>query len=224
MTIFVLLRHAQSVANEQGVLAGRQEGVNLSKNGRSQARQVAKRFSKTSFDRIYSSPLERCLETVDELARLQGKRVVVDSAFVEMNYGEWSGKPLKDLSKKREWKQIQKHPSEFKFPKGESFSAAQRRVIKRLNELSEQPDKKILIVTHGDIIKLAVQSALNGSLDDFQRIIVDPGSVCILDWSPRERSVLHLNIPLSHEIENSLTRYDKKSRAKRRVLGGGSGV
>lgn len=225
MTIFVLLRHAQSVANEQGVLAGRQTGVALSKNGRSQAKQIAKHYSDNSFDRILSSPLERCLETVDGLAHIVGKRVVVDEAFIEMNYGAWSGKPLKELSKKREWKQIQKYPSSFKFPKGESFLGAQRRVTKRLNELCTQyPNKVILIVSHGDIIKIAIQSALNGSLDDFQRIIVDPGSMSVIDWNVKGRSVLHINLPLGNSIKASLSRFGAKFRASRKVLGGGSGV
>lgn len=225
MTIFVFLRHAQSIANDRGVLAGRHEGITLSKRGRAQARRIAKIYSDYGFDLIYSSPLQRCIETVDGLARVTRKKVISDSAFVEMNYGDWSGKFLSELSKKREWKLIQSKPSGFKFPKGESFTGAQRRVIKRLNELSvKHPNKTILIVTHGDIIKLAVQSVMNGALDDFQRIVVDPASITVCHWSKKEKSLLHLNLPSGNSIADSIHRFSVKARSRRKVLGGGSGV
>jgi probable phosphoglycerate mutase len=127
---------------------------------------------------------------------------------------------LQDLSKSKEWKQIQKSPSTFKFPNGESFLAAQRRVQRSLNSLSKKyPKSNILIVSHGDIIKMAVASTLNLELDKFQRIIVDPASITITVWQGKQKSLISLN----STPRKGLEKRKSKDLSSRRLLGGGSG-
>lgn len=220
MTTFLLLRHAHSSANEIGVLAGRSEGVGLSKVGIQQSNSLVTGFPDLKINRIISSPMQRCIETITPLAQHLKKRIHTSDAFIEMDYGTWSGWKLRDLARKREWKQIQKRPESFTFPKGEGFQAAQRRVESELKKLSRKyPRETLLIVTHGDIIKLAVASASGTSLNNFQRFVIDTCSLTEIHWSSQERSVIRTNSRMVN-----LRRKLKKSVRNRNSLGGGSGV
>ncbi|NCV16716.1 MAG: hypothetical protein EBV70_03255 [Actinobacteria bacterium] len=107
MTTFLLLRHAHSVANKAGILAGQLEGIGLSKDGIAQVNKLTSSFENLKIDRIISSPMQRCLETVEGIAKSKKKRISIDKRLIEMNYGSWSGKKLSKLSRMKEWKVIQ---------------------------------------------------------------------------------------------------------------------
>ena len=217
MTTFYLLRHAHSQANLEGILAGQLPGIHLSPIGQEQAKEFSRK--KLKIDLIISSPLERCIETITPYASKKGKRIIRDESFVEMNYGNWSGEKLKRLSLKRDWRKVKRKPSTFTFPNGESFLSAERRVKNGLRRLYRKyPNKNILIVSHGDIIKLAINAILDLPLDRFQRILVDPASLSVVDVNKTGKSLMHLNVPIS----NLPT--ERKKLNDRRVLGGGSDV
>ena len=220
MTTFIFLRHAASTSNESGLLAGRMPGVFLSRKGEKQAIALVTKLNSLQIDKVLVSPQERCLQTIKPWLQHVRKRASEDVAFQEMNYGEWSGAKLIKLSKSREWRQIQKAPSTFTFPNGESFLSAQRRVKRRLNSLSKKyPKSNILIVSHGDIIKLAVACTLKMDLDEFQRIVVDPASITITVWQGKQRSLISLNLGLGKDSPQRKL----GNLSRRRVLGGGSG-
>lgn len=222
MTTFLLLRHAHSTANEAGVLAGRLEDVHLSEIGKRQSLEIAESLKDFDIGPIYSSPLERCIESLTPFAKKQSKRISKIPSLIEMDYGSWSGKNLKILRHTSLWRKIQRSPSQVTFPEGESFASAARRVEKALTTLNKKhPKSTVLVCSHGDIIKMAVQITLGGELDKFQRVIIDPASLTTLVWSGRDRAVVSLN--------NRLTkRSGKKSKPRsmkhRRVVGGGSDV
>lgn len=208
------LRHAQSEANLTGVLAGRMPGVALSTRGKKQAVEVAKTLSSFEFSAIYSSPIERCLETVAPLAKVLRKRVRVSDDFIEMDYGKWSGKKLSLLSTDPLWRKIQGSPSKVTFPDGESFLAAERRIRRGIRRIAHaHPKGKVLIVSHGDPIKIALQISLNGELDDFQRLVIDPASISIVQWPTKV--IYGINQPATRSVT-------LKTGSNRRALGGGS--
>jgi len=216
MALIYLLRHAHSEANGAGILAGRASGVRLSEIGRRQADEIAMKLAREEFSAIYHSPMERCSQTIAPLAKRIGKRSRSIDEFIEMDYGKWTGRSLKELTKEPLWRDIKRRPSEVRFPSGESFRGAQRRIIRGLNAITRRhPKGKILVVSHGDIIKLAIQETLAGDLDKFQRIVIDPASLSVLNW--KERTVVSINQKL-------VTERGKKSLGARRVLGGGSNV
>ena len=136
MTTFLLLRHAHSVANNAGILAGQLEGIGLSKDGIAQVKKLTSSFENLKIDRIISSPMQRCLETVELIAKSKKKRISVDERLIEMNYGSWSGKKLSKLSRMKDWKVIQANPSTFRFPQGESFKELEKRIESLLKDLS----------------------------------------------------------------------------------------
>ena len=228
MTLIYLLRHAESTANEDGILAGRIPNIGLSARGEKQSRAIAKSLQELPIRKIYRSPLQRCRETIQPLLEVSGRRAIVEDAFIEMNYGKWSGRKLNELRNESLWKMIQSRPSKVKFPGGESFLAAKKRIKKGLDTISKQnPTGPILVVSHGDPIKIALQLTLDGELDKFQRIVIDPGSISVIDWS--SRTVLAVNLPVSslQKISKFGTKKAIKGELKatikgRRVLGGGT--
>jgi probable phosphoglycerate mutase len=188
-----LLRHAQSEANQLGVLAGRDNTVNLSMKGFKDSKQVCKELSKIEFKSIYSSPITRCLQTVKPLQDKYPKSVFsTHSGLTEMDFGRWSGKKLSDLSKTKDWKIIQKAPAEYRFAGGESFLLLRKRVSAFLKEIAilEGP---ILVVSHGDVIKMFLTCTLDLPTNDFQRFQVSPASVSIIDYDKISQVIVATN-------------------------------
>ena len=218
----ILLRHAHSVANEKGVLAGRAPGISLSKKGHLQANELKLRLGNVKFKNIRVSPLERCLLTLGpwlDKQKLTDSDFVLDSGLTEVDYGDWTGKKLSSLALKKEWRVVQKTPSKMVFPQGESLSDVQKRARRSLMKAIKEGQGGIsLIVSHGDVIKSLIADCLELELDKFQKIVIDPASISVLDYSKNGFRLLHLN--------DSSTHFDflsKKSRSTKTLLGGGSG-
>jgi probable phosphomutase (TIGR03848 family) len=220
MTTFLLLRHAHSVANKAGILAGQLEGIGLSKDGIAQVNKLTSSFENLKIDRIISSPMQRCLETVEGIARSKRKRISIDERLIEMNYGSWSGKKLSKLSRMKEWKVIQTKPSAFRFPQGESFKELEERIESLLKDLSRKyPKETILIITHGDIVKIAASLTVGSGLNNFQKFAVDPCSLTTLSWGSKARMLLTFNQKIV-----SIKSSKKKKRRDGNALGGSKDV
>lgn len=224
MTLVVLIRHAHSVANGSGILAGRTEGISLSPAGRKQAQELAKRLGVIPVKSLRSSPLERCAQTISpwlkKIADSNPKlKVQVDEDLSEVDYGEWTGRKLRSLSKESLWKTVQEEPSRVVFPEGESMRAMQERAMKALHRALEMRGKgHVILVSHGDVLKSIIASALNMHLDEFQRIVIDPASISILDYSSSKPRLILMN--------DSRSRLDPQifmDTRKRLLVGGGSG-
>jgi probable phosphoglycerate mutase len=184
MARIVLLRHAHSVANEKNLLAGRTAGIALSKTGKEQAEELVVRLGATKFDEVAISPLQRCRETIDPWLAADGAKspVVIDESVSEVDYGNWSGKTLASLRRKSQWKVVQDFPSQMIFPEGESLLEMQGRALSgfyRLNAVKGKGPR--LLVSHGDVIKSIVAHCLGMHLDQFQRLVIEPASLTIID-------------------------------------------
>lgn len=181
MAIILLIRHGENDFVGK-TLAGRLPDVHLNGKGQAQARRVAAGLAAWPIKAVYSSPLERAQETAEPIARLHGLPLEILSALLEIEFGKWTGKHLRQLRKGRLWKTVQTSPSQFRFPEGESFLEAQERVVSGLLGLSDQHGEKDLVVcaAHSDVIRLAVAHFLGMQLDHFQRIRISPASVTVL--------------------------------------------
>lgn len=231
MPTVILVRHGRSTANASGVLAGRLPGVHLDDAGVKQAVAVGDRLAGVRLAAAVSSPLERCRETCREITRLQAGTVrpTTDKQLSECDYGEWQGRPLKDLAKEKLWKTVQAQPSAATFPGGESMRAMQDRGVAAIRRhdarvAAEHGDDAVwLAVSHGDVIKSILADALGTHLDLFQRIHVDPASVSIVRYSESRPFVLGTN---THAGDLSWLTSAKKSRRRRSAdaeVGGGAG-
>lgn len=196
MTWVVLLRHGLT-AMTGPVLAGRTPGVHLDDRGRAQADAVAARLSHVRLAALVSSPLERCQETIAPIAAAAGLPVTTEPRLVECGYGDWTGQELKKLAKDPLWKVVQSHPSGVTFPGdgGESLRGAQARAVDAVRTWNAQlgPDAAWLACSHADIIKSIVADALGMHLDEFQRIVIDPCSVTVINYTPTRPFVVRVN-------------------------------
>ncbi|WP_299572655.1 MSMEG_4193 family putative phosphomutase [uncultured Williamsia sp.] len=188
MTV-ILLRHGRSTANTSGVLAGRSGGVDLDDTGRSQADVVVERLADVAeLVGIVRSPLQRCEQTVEPLARARGIEPIVDERLVEVDYGSWTGRKITDLIGQDLWKTVQQQPSAAVFPDGEGLADVQARAVRAIRDLDARlagADRSGVWVacTHGDVIKAIVADAMGVHLDSFQRIVVEPSSMSVIRYS-----------------------------------------
>ena len=194
MTTFIVLRHAQSTANERGLLAGQLPGIHLSATGVDESEAIKETLAKVTIDRVISSPLERCLQTIEPLVAAKKMKIATDDRLIEMNYGKWSGKKLSFLSVRPLWRKIQSSPSDVTFPDGESFVNMASRVGSLIEELHRKyPKESLLLVTHGDICKFIATYFLKLPLNDLQKFLVKPASLSIYHQTSEKIAVEVLN-------------------------------
>lgn len=200
MATLILIRHA-STAETGRSLSGRIPGIPLSEKGREEARALADRLADVAFARIVSSPIQRCLETLEPIltTRTAGiptrPEVEVDERLAEVDYGDWSGRELKTLAKDPLWATVQRQPSAMRFPNGEALAAAAARGIAavRAHAASADTGDIWLAASHGDLIKAIVADALGTPLDLFQRISIDPASITVIRYGEERPSVVRVN-------------------------------
>ncbi len=193
-TLVLLIRHGQTPTTGK-TLPGRAKGLHLAEVGHAQARAVAERLNVMKrLDAIYSSPLERARETAAPLSKARSLPVVIDRGLLECEFGEWTGAELKDLMKKPEWATVQRYPSGFRFPGGESFAEMQTRMSTTVQRLAAaHVGGVIACVSHADPIKAVLADALGTHLDLFQRISISTCSVSAIAYGPSGPNVLCVN-------------------------------
>jgi len=200
----ILIRHGRSTANTQGVLAGWLPGIDLDETGREQATTLVDRLGDTPFVHLATSPLDRCRQTAQPLAEAHGLTPQVHDGIGECRYGAWTGRPLAELTKEPLWRVVQDRPSEATFPQGddfpgESISEMSTRAVAAIREIdaavtAEHGAHAVWgAVSHGDIIKSILADAVGTSLDDFQRLHVDPSSVSVVHYTQTRPMVLRTN-------------------------------
>ncbi|MEY2635019.1 MAG: hypothetical protein RIS75_959 [Actinomycetota bacterium] len=217
MTRLILVRHARSVANAQGVLAGRSPGIDLDEIGIAQAAALAETLKEVEVDFIVRSSLIRTAQTIAPLIAMRPEIPVhIDDRITECEYGEWTGKSLSELAKDPLWKVVLKNPSHVTFPQGESMKAMALRAAACINFWNQETDKTWMMVAHGDVIKSILADALAMHLDNFQRIAVQPASISIIDFAPTSETVVTMN----HTEANSLQAMLRSVKAEPTTGGG----
>jgi probable phosphomutase (TIGR03848 family) len=197
-TLVLFVRHGQTPTTGK-VLPGRAPGLHLADKGSQQAEAVAARIAALqNGDRrvaaVYASPLERTRETAAPIARALDLRVRRSRGLLECEFGEWTGAELKKLSKLPEWRTVQRNPSGFRFPGGESFTEMQTRIGTAVETIRrDHPGQTVVAVSHADPIKAAVAQAMGMHLDLFQRIVISPCSVSAILYGADGPIVLAVN-------------------------------
>ena len=195
MPTLLLIRHGDNDFLASQRLPGHLSGIHLNKEGRVQAAQLAQCLSKLSVRAIYSSPLERAVETAEPLAEALQMKTTLRSDLTDVDPGDWTGRFIKSLLRSKLWKVMQENPSRFQFPNGETFAQAQARITMALDAIvTDHPDGLVAIFFHADPIKLAVTHYLGLPLDNFQRLSVNPGSVTVLSIDGSAPRLLAANL------------------------------
>jgi probable phosphomutase (TIGR03848 family) len=202
VTTLLLVRHGLTAATGQ-LLTGWTPGVGLDERGRAQAKALGERIAAVPLDAIVTSPLTRCRQTVEEIVDARAGRAatvpepVVEQQVGECKYGDWTGKPLRELVKDPLWPVVQAHPSAVRFPgpDGESMLDMQHRAVSAIREWNARlgNDATYLVCSHGDVIKAIVADSLGLHLDHFQRIVADPCSLTVIRYTPLRPFLLRLN-------------------------------
>jgi probable phosphomutase (TIGR03848 family) len=175
--LLLLVRHGLTPITGS-LLTGRLPGIHLSEDGHRQAKEVAERLACFSVKAVYSSPLERCVETAEPIAARQKLEVRTVDDLAEVDYGDWQGKQIQRLYKLKVWSQLQAHPAEFRFPNGETIREAQTRGIRATEELlARHPRHAVVVVSHADIIRLILTGYMGLATDLYQRVTVGVASV-----------------------------------------------
>jgi len=195
MPLLLLIRHGENEFVKTGKMAGRLPGVHLNERGQKQAADLAEAFARVPIKAIYSSPLERAVETAEPIAASRKLEIQLRPDLMENDIGKWQGRTLKSLRRIKKWKIVQQAPSRFKFPEGESFLETQTRIVSCLDEIaaSHKPKDIVAAVFHADPIKLAVAHYLGMPLDHFQRLGCDTASVSVLYISETGAHLIKLN-------------------------------
>lgn len=194
MAILLLIRHGENDFVGKR-LAGHLPGVHLNQRGRQQAAALIPILGSQPIQAIYSSPLERAVETAEPLANHFGLTIQICNDLAEINFGEWQGCPIGRLRRSKEWKTVQEHPEEMRFPGGESFSEAQARLVTAVDRIAATHDKKEMVAcfSHSDSIKLLIAHYLGMPLRHFQRLTVDTASISAIYLGMSHPYLLQLN-------------------------------
>lgn len=194
VTNLLLIRHAQNDWVRSHRLPGLTPGVHLNAEGQAQAEALAQRLREVPLAAIYSSPLERAVETASPLAQVHGLALQIRDRLAEVDVGHWTGQVLKELTQTEEWKKLMVWPGGFRFPEGESMAHMQARMAAELDAIrADHPGQSIAIVSHADPLKAAVAHYLGLPMDLFQRLVIEPASVTILQFWPFGPGLLRLS-------------------------------
>jgi probable phosphomutase (TIGR03848 family) len=193
MTTLFLIRHGLTAATGSR-LYGRTGGIHLDERGRRQAAALVERFEGVRLNALYSSPLERCVETLEPLADSRRLEIRTSDALVEMDAGDWTGRSLPSLRRVKLWNRVQRNPSRFHFPGGESFVDAEARVLDELERIvARHPRGRVVVGTHGDIVRVLISHFTGAHLDQFQRVMADPASVSVVQLGDGVPRILLVN-------------------------------
>lgn len=181
ITYLLLIRHGENDWVGTHRLAGRTPGVNLNDRGREQSAKLADLLKEQPVSVVYSSPLERCLQTAEPIAAALGLEVIQEPGVIEVDYGEWQGGNLNELSQLPEWLSVQHYPSTFRFPGGETLHETQSRAVWAIERIIQaHPNQVVAVFSHGDVIRTTLAHYIGTPLDLFQRILIHTASISVI--------------------------------------------
>lgn len=196
MPLLLLIRHGENDFVKTGKLPGKSPGIHLNERGQKQAQVLGEALKDVPLKAIYSSPLERAMETAAPIAAARKLEILQEPDLMDTDVGSWQGKSLKVLRHTKVWSIVQSAPSRFRFPDGESFVESQARyaaALERIVQKHPKPQDIVAVVFHADPIKLVVSHFLGLPLDHFQRLSCDTGSLTALHISVSGANLLTLN-------------------------------
>ncbi|MDQ4065155.1 MAG: MSMEG_4193 family putative phosphomutase [Actinomycetota bacterium] len=203
MTTLYLVRHAVTDHTGQR-LSGWAEGIPLTAAGRDQAAALAQHLAPVPLEAIYSSPIDRTLETARTIARPHRITVRVRKGIGEVDYGTWTGRSLRSLARTKLWQEVLRQPSAVRFPEGETLHEVQTRAVAEIERMrTEHADGVVCCVSHGDVIKLVIAHYTGVHIDLFQRLVVAPASVSRLVWGRGGPRLVALNPLVSSDLPGS---------------------
>ncbi len=212
MTVLLLIRHASNDYVKEGRLAGWTPGVHINAQGQREADALAHRLNNLHIAAIYSSPLERAVDTARAIAFCQNLEVRIHEGLGEVRAGEWTGKLIKELEPTETWKKLQESPSGVRIPGGETIDEAQARMVASIDGIvAAHPNQIVAVVSHADPIKATIAHYLGMDLNKFQRFIVSPASVTVFFIDKNGAALFRMNDSLGQYVFEPEPHKDKET-------------
>jgi len=195
MPLLLLIRHGENDFTKKHKLAGHLPDIHLNERGQKQSQELAEALKDVPIKSVYSSPLERAMETATPIASAHKLEVEIEERLIETDIGRWQGRSIAALRLNRHWKVVQHAPSHAQFPEGETFYECQTRVVAALDSIcrKHKPKDIIACVFHADPIKLAIAHYIGLPLDNFQRLGCDTGSVTAIYIGEMGANLMKMN-------------------------------
>lgn len=191
-TTALLIRHAHTDVLGRR-LVGRLAGIPLSQHGRRAVHRLQMALRAAPLHAIYSSPLERALETAQPLAAARRLVVQVRADLNEIDFGDWTGLSFAELATLPAWQEFNRHRATARVPHGESAAHVQSRIVAALDGLrTRHEEETFAVVSHADVIRSAILRYTGTSLNLFHTVQIDPASVTAVALSKTPR-VLFVN-------------------------------
>ena len=193
MTTFLLMRHGETDAVGKSIMGWR-PGWHLNGNGRKQVEQLAARLARLPIRAIYTSPLERAVETAETVGEPHGLKPRPDPELGEFHAGEWEGETIADLDQREEWRRFNHFRAGTRAPGGELMIETQARMIRRVQALAgEHPGETVGIVSHGDPLRAVVAFYMGVPMDMILRFQISPASLSVVEVSEWGARVVCVN-------------------------------
>ena len=193
MTTFLLIRHGETDAVGKSIM-GWAPGWRLNTSGRSQVENLAKRLEALPLRAIYTSPLERAVETAEAIGKSHGLAPLPEDDFGEYRIGEWQGCAIAELAGRDDFRRFNSFRCGTRPPGGEMAVETQVRVVRKIHELAcRHRDQTVAIVSHGDPLRLAIAYFMGIAIDMLLRFEVHPASLSVLELDDQGAKVLCVN-------------------------------
>jgi probable phosphoglycerate mutase len=192
-TVVLLIRHAHTDA-VGAWLAGRRDDVPLNQAGRAQAERLRTRLTSVDIGAVYSSPMQRAIETAGPLARERGLRILPNLDLTEIDFGEWTGARLDALDADPRWTRFNRLRSMAPVPRGERAIDVQARIVRALEDARiRHPNATVAFVTHCDVIRLAILHVAGAPIDFIHRFEIAPASITAVALGNGHPGLLYVN-------------------------------
>ena len=190
-----LMRHGETVWNREGRVMGRQP-VDLDEGGRRQVEMAVPLARTLAPELIISSPLARAVQSAEIIAQgVGGIEILTDQRLEEVLYGDWEGKTYQQLIGEKSYISYRKAPLESMTPGGETIAQVQARGVAAVDAaLIAHRGRRILFVSHGDIIRTVMCHYMRLDLKHFHRLRVDNATFFGLEVADDFAEVKFLNL------------------------------
>jgi len=174
-----LLRHGETEWNRKKLFRGHSD-IELSQRGREQARAAAETLRKRQISSIYTSPVLRSVETAEIVSEVLGIPFTESPELSDPDCGIWTGMDLEKarINHPQEYELMKNHPSQLRFPGGESVLEVYERVSRFiLQDLWDRENENTLLVTHNFIFQVFTMTVLGCHLDNLYNVEMDNGAI-----------------------------------------------
>jgi len=191
----MLMRHGETDWNREGRVMGRNP-VELNARGRAQVEATARLVQSLRPDLIVTSPLVRARQSAELMsAGLGGVEIIEEEAIAEVNYGRWEGMIYHELIEDPYYAEYRKAPVENPTPGGETIPQVQARGVEAVTRaLEKNPDRRVLFVSHGDIIRTVLCHYMGLELKFFNRLRIDNASISTVQVAGKFAELKFLNL------------------------------